>query len=372
MPAGQAFNRIKQAFQPLTQRNLEPMTFTRRAGLMAAATAALALTLGACGSDAGSATKSTSAAADPSYPVNIEHIYGTTEIARKPERVATVSWVNADAVLALGMVPAGMAEDDWGNNEQGSTDWKDAKLEELGASIGTENAPEQYSEKDGVNFTAIAEVQPDLIVAGYSGLTQEEYDKLSKIAPVIGPVAPNYTSSWQQVTTVVGQALGKDAEAAALVREVEGQLSEAAATNPVFEDTTFIAGNLEPADGGINLYATGDSRPRFLSALGMTQAPIVDKNVKDGEFYLPWAAERGNELDSNIFFTWIPAGSTTDAIKNDKLFAQIPAVANGGLVAAANDMEVLSISAASPLSVPYAIEKVVPALAAGAHAATGK
>ncbi|GAA5226740.1 ABC transporter substrate-binding protein [Paeniglutamicibacter antarcticus] len=348
------------------------MTFTRRAGLITAASAALALTLGACGSTAGSTPESPSAASDSSYPVSIEHIYGATEIPQRPERVATVSWVNADAVLALGVVPVGMAEDDWGNNDQGSTDWKDVKLSELGASIGTEKAPKQYSEKDGVNFTAIAETQPDLIVAGYSGLTQEEYDKLSKIAPVIGPVAPNYTSSWQQVTTAVGQALGKDDDAAALVKDVEGQLSDAARANPVFKDTTFIAGNLETADGGINLYATGDSRPRFLSALGMTQAPMVDENVKDGEFYLPWAAERGNELDSDIFFTWIPAGSTTDAIKNDTLFAQIPAVANGGLVAAANDMEVLSISAASPLSVPYAIEKVVPALAAGAQTATGK
>lgn len=354
------------------------MKFTRRSGLIAAASAALALTLGACGSPSGATPESTGAStsagasAETSFPVSIKHIYGTTEITKKPERIATISWVNADAVLALGTVPVGMATDVWGNNAKGSTDWKDAKLEELGAAIGTDKAPVQYSEADGVNFTEIAKTQPDLIVAGYSGLTKEEYEKLSKIAPVIAPIAPNYTSSWQQVTTAVGQAMGKSAEAATLISDVEGQLKAAGDANPVFKETTFIAGNLEPADGGINLYATGDSRPRFLTALGMTQAKMVDENVKEGEFFLPWAAERGNELDSDIFFTWIPAGSTTDAIKSDKLFAQIPAVANGGLVAAANDMEVLSISAASPLSVPYAIEKVVPALAAGAHAATGK
>ena len=85
--------------------------------------------------------------------------------------------------------------DVWGNNAKNSTDWKDAKLEELGAPIGSEKAPVQYSEADGVNFTAIAETQPDLIVAGYSGLTKDEYEKLSKIAPVIGPVAPNYTAA---------------------------------------------------------------------------------------------------------------------------------------------------------------------------------
>lgn len=346
------------------------MKFTRCTGFLAAA--ALSLALGACGTTPSAERQDGAPSADSVYPVSIEHVYGTTEIAAKPERVATVSWVNADAVLALGMVPVGMAEDDFGKNENGSTDWKDAKLADLDASIGSRNAPVQYSEADGVNFTAIAQTQPDLIVAGYSGLTKDEYDKLSKIAPVIGPVAPNYTSSWQQVTLAAGKALGKEAEADKVVSDVEGQLDTAAQENPVFAKTTFIAGNLEPADGGINLYATGDSRPRFLSALGMTQAEIVDKNAKDGEFFVPWATERGNELESDVFFTWVPSGTGTEAIKKDKLFSQIPAVAKGGLVAAANDMEVLAISAASPLSVPYAIQKVVPALATGAHAATGK
>ena len=102
----------------------------------------------------------------------------------------------------------------------------------------------------------------------------------------------------------------------------------------------------------------------------MTQAKIVDENAKDGEFFLPWAAERANELESDIFFTWAAAGRASTRSRQNKLFSQIPAVAKGGLVAAANDMEVLAISAASPLSVPYAIDKVVPALAAGAQAAS--
>ena len=348
------------------------MEFSRRTGLFAAAAAAIALSLTACGSAAPGASSTSPAATESAFPVTVEHIYGTTEIAKKPERVATVSWVNADAVLALGVVPVGMATDTWGNNDKNSTDWKDAKLEELGAPIGSEKAPVQYAEADGVNFTAIAETQPDLIVAGYSGLTKDEYDKLSKIAPVIGPVAPNYTAKWQDVTTAVGKALGKDAEAKALVTELEGDIAAAGAAHPVFKDTTFIAGNLEPADGGINLYSSGDNRPRFLSALGMTQAPIVDENFKEGEFYLPWSAERGNELESDIFFTWIPAGSSIEDVTKNKLFAQIPAIAKGGLVAVDNDMDVLAVSASSPLSIQWAIDKVVPKLAAGAEAVAGK
>lgn len=348
------------------------MEFSRRTGLVAVATAALALGLSACGAAAPEAANTSASSVEAAFPVSIEHIYGTTEITKKPERIATISWVNADAVLALGVVPVGMDADSYGNNAKNSTDWKDAKLTELGAEIGSEKAPVQYSAADGVNFTAIAEVQPDLIVAGYSGLTKDEYDKLSKIAPVIGPLAANYTASWQTVTSAVGKALGKDAEAKSLVTELEGKVAAAAEANPVFKETTFIAGDLNPTTNVISIYATGDNRPRFLSALGMTQAKVVDDNAKDGEFYLEWSAERANELDSDVFFTAVAPGSADTVIIDNKLFAQIPAVTKGGLVTLNNDMDVLAISATSPLSIQWTIDKLVPKLAAGAKAATGK
>lgn len=345
------------------------MTFTRRTGLLATA-AALALALSACaGSGAAAPAGSSTEQAAAWSPVSIEHIYGKTVVPTKPERIATVSWVNADAVLALGEVPVGMAKDAWGNNSQGSTDWKDAKLTELGAAIGTEKAPVQYDETDGVNFAEIAKLQPDLIVAAYSGLKQEEYDKLSKIAPVIGPIAANYTTSWQQATTAVGAALGKDKEAATIVSELETKLASAAQKHPVFKGTTFIAGNLEPAKGGINLYTGGDNRPRFLTSLGMTQAPIVDANTKNGEFSVNYSAERANELDSDLFFTWLPQGTSNESIAAHKLFGQIPAVKKGGLAAISDDALTLSISASSPLSLPWAMDTMVPLLADAAEKA---
>ena len=45
-----------------------------------------------------------------------------------PQRIATVSWVNGDSVLALGIVPVGMPAVEWGGNDNQSTDWADAKM----------------------------------------------------------------------------------------------------------------------------------------------------------------------------------------------------------------------------------------------------
>ena len=347
------------------------MTFTRRAGLLAAA-AAVALTATACagGSTTGSAAGGSSApAAADSFPVTVENIYGNTVVPAQPTRVVSLSWVNADAVLALDVVPVGMPLETWGNNENGSTDWKDAKLAELGAAIGTDKAPKQYSEADGVNFEEIAALTPDLIVAAYSGLTEEEYTKLSKIAPVVGPLAPNYTASWRDTTTAIGKALGKSTAAEAVVADVDAQFKATAAANPVLKDSTFIAGNLEPDTGGINIYAGGDNRPRFLADLGMTEAPVVAENAKDGEFFFNWAAERGNELESDVFFTWLPEGNTSKDVEEDPLMGQIPAVKGGGLVATDDTMLTLAVSASSPLSLPWALKEFTPMLVEGAQKA---
>ncbi|MGG5752139.1 ABC transporter substrate-binding protein [Zafaria sp. Z1313] len=342
------------------------MKITRRASLIAAA-AAVVLGASACGST--DADPGTTAPAADAFPVTIEHLYGETVIEAQPERVATVSWVNADIALALGVVPAGMDLDIWGQNENGSTDWKDARLEELGAPIGSENAPVQYDPTDGINFEEIAKVAPDVILAPYSGLTREEYDKLSRIAPVVGPLAENYTAQWQDSTQAIGEALGKSAEAGQVIADVESKIAAAADANPVFQDTTFIAGDLTVTEGSLSVYAGGDNRPRFLTALGMTQAPVVEENTPSGQFYFPWAAERANELESDVFFTWVPAGTTNEAIAADPLIGQIPGIKNGGLIATSDDQLTLAISASNPLSLVWALDEFVPLAVEAAEAA---
>jgi iron complex transport system substrate-binding protein len=332
----------------------------------AAAAAILLLSLTGCatGPAGGSDAAASAAAGSPEFPVTIEHAFGESVIKEQPERIATVSWVNADAALALGVVPVGMAKDEWGGNDNSSTPWKDAKLEELGAAIGTDNAPAQYSEADGIAFDEIAALAPDVILAAYSGLTQEDYDTLSKIAPVVAYPETAWGTSWQDSTELIGRALGKETEAKDLVARTGQTIADKAAEYPQLKGKTFIYGNLEPDRGdGINIYLEQDNRPRFLSSLGMTMSPFVAEAGKDSpEFYLPWSNERANELESDIFVTWVPDEKTMDAISNDPLLGQIPAVKSGALVADPDNTLTLSISAASPLSLPWALDRFLPML----------
>ena len=194
----------------------------RTAGRAAALLAAAALTLTACstGPVSSTATDAPSQPVSIAFPVTIKHLFGETTIKEQPKRVVTVSWVNDDVAIALGVVPVGVPKNEWGGNDKGSTPWKDAALEKLGAGFGSAKAPVQFSEADGINFTEIAKLNPDVILGAYSGLTSEDYKKLSEIAPVVAQPEIAYGTSWQDSTTIIGKALGKEAEAAKLVSDL--------------------------------------------------------------------------------------------------------------------------------------------------------
>jgi iron complex transport system substrate-binding protein len=339
----------------------------------AAVLAVAALTLSACSTGPAASAPANSAAqtASSDFPVTIKHAFGETTVPEQPKRVVTVSWVNDDVAIALGVVPVGLPKNEWGGNDLGSTPWKDAALEKLGAGFGSDAAPVRFSEADGVNFTEIAKLDPDVILGAYSGLKEEDYKKLSEIAPVVAYPDIAYGTPWQETTSMIGTALGKEAEATKLIADTEATIKDKVSKYPQLAGKTYIYGNLEPAKSdGVNVYTANDNRPRFLDSLGMKLAPVVEENSKgSSEFFIPWSAEKANELESDVFVTWVPDAATAGSIQADPLLGQIPAIKSGALVADSDNTLTLSISASSPLSLPWSLDTFLPQLASAADKA---
>ncbi len=119
-----------------------------------------------------STEKSDSETSDTQYPIVIKHAFGETVIEKKPERVATIAWANHDVALALDVVPVGFSAANYGvQDDSGMLPWTADKLKELG-----ETKPNIYQDTDGLDFEAISDSNPDVILAAYSGITQEDYD----------------------------------------------------------------------------------------------------------------------------------------------------------------------------------------------------
>lgn len=355
---------------------------TRRCLLLGGAAVGIAGALAACtpggsepASGASAAEANATRSATDSFPVTIEHIYGSTTIEAEPTRVATVSWVNDDVVIALGVVPVGMPLATWGNDENGSYPWTTEALSALGAAWGSDKAPTQYSETDGINVQEIAALEPDLILGVYSGMSQDEYTQLSAIAPTIAypkDVAA-FGTAWEDTTTIIGKALGRSAAAEELVSATEETIALAATQHPVLKGATYIAANLDTTNQAISLYTEVDNRPRLFDHLGMTMAPSAVSAGADTEdaFYIDFSAEKADALSADLFWAWAADDAAVKAIEADPLFSTIPSVADGTALFVTDNTTVISLSAASPLSLPWCCENHVPQIADAVSAATG-
>ena len=334
------------------------MPLSRSKALTALFAAALAAAVLTSCSTSTSTTDDSAPAADPgAFPVTVDHAYGETTIAEQPERIVTVGYTEQDTLWALGLKPVGVT--DWyGDHEFASWPWAD---EARG-----DSEPEVLTTTDGLDFEAIALLDPDLIIGTNAGMTEEDYDRLSDIAPTVAHSGDYsmYFEPWDVQTLQIGEAVGLGDEAQKLVDDIDAQFAEAAAAHPEFADTSIVFLQNAIYDGAAIAYQDGLSTD-FLTDLGFTIPADIDAYAPDdssgGQAYIPvenldvlnaadvliWGTESDDDitaLEAQPFVTAI------EAMKNDKV------VYTDGITAGA-------IYFTSPLSLPYVLDSLVPALA---------
>lgn len=322
------------------------------------AAAVLALSLAACSSTAPTSTDDTAAgsnpASDDAFPVTIEHVYGETTITEKPERVATVAWANHEVPLALGIVPVGMSKVAWGDDDDnGVLPWVEEKLDELGA-----EPPVLFDEADGIDFEAVADTNPDVILASYSGLTQEDYDTLSKIAPTVAYPEVAWGTSYQDMITMNATALGLADEGAELVADLESQTQDALDAHPALKDAKVLFTYIDPNDfSQVGFYTPIDTRPGFLLDLGLPEPQILKDNADATDFYLTVSAEEVDKFDDVDLFITYGDESMVAALQADPLLGKIPAVAQGQIAILPDATPIANSANPSPLSIPWGIDE---------------
>lgn len=334
----------------------------RLAILAAAAVTALALSGCATTNDAadGPATETASGA----FPVSVAHAFGETEIDAAPERVVTLGWGSTDAAIALGVVPVGMEAQSYGGDENGVLPWVAEALDEQGA----ETPAIIPSTVEEPAYEQIAEQAPDLILAVYSGITEEQYDLLSEIAPTVAyPDAP-WATPWTEVVTTVGTALGKTAEADTVLDEIAGITAEQAEAHPELAGKTVAA--VADSGGKFYVYKAADSRVDFLFDLGLVDAPAVEELATgDSSFYYELSYEELDKLDSDILVSYSDTQEAADTFLNSSYAQTIPAVANGAVASVVGTELIAAVSPPSALSLTWGIEDYVALLSEAAAAA---
>ena len=296
------------------------------------------------------------------YPITIKHAYGETVIESEPKNVATISWGNHDVPLALGTVPVGVSKANYGtSDENGLLPWTAEKYKELGV-----EKPVVYDDIDGLDFEAISDSNPDVILAAYSGITQEEYDLLSQIAPVVAYPKNAWQTLWREQITMDATAMGKQAEGEKLVEELDALIKEKTANYTDLKGKTAVFCYFNPADlGKFYIYLPTDPRAAYLTDLGLSFPESISKLGADS-FSIEVSAENIDVLKDADILVAYGNDDLLKALQSDALLGTVPAVKNGS-VALIEDGSVLSASCTpSALSIPATIDEYLEILGAAA------
>lgn len=331
--------------------------------------ALLAFAVVACGGDDDDSSSDDSggeaaASSDGGFPVTIEHEHGETEIPEEPQNVVTVGLSDHDPVLALGVVPVAVTH--WyGEYDYDAWPWAQEALGDGEPAVL--NGGAEWTGNAAYNYEEIATYEPDLIVGMYIDMTEEQYDRLSEIAPTIAPSAdyPEYGMPWQEATRTVGQALGKVDEAEALIEDVDAKFAEAAAANPDFEGREAVVA--EFYDGAAFARSATDPRTQFMEGLGFVLPEDIAELAGDQDG-ADISAERMDLLDVDGVLVWNIGDdpSVRPEIEGTPLYGQLAVVEEGREVWAEDPVIAGALTWSTVLSIPYAIDELTPLIAEAA------
>ncbi|WP_029153884.1 iron-siderophore ABC transporter substrate-binding protein [Microbacterium gubbeenense] len=289
---------------------------------------------------------------DDVFPVTLEHAFGEVTIEESPERVVALGATDADVILALGVVP--VANSGYTFYEDGLGPWaRDLVGDEERVRIESEAGP---------SFEQLAALEPDLIVAVSAGLGDDDYERLAQIAPTLARPAgtADYQVSRAEATDFIATAMGRPEQGRQLSEEVDALLARTIEEHPEFTGRTGTV--VLPSDDGYYAFLPGDARGQFLESLGF-ELPEAVAELDDGEsFFVDISAEQVDRLDGDLLIS-LSDDPEHDITEDGELITRLDVARNNAIINATMDQRG-AISYNTVLSIPYAIEELVPQMAA--------
>ena len=340
------------------------MTVSRKSFILGTASLSTTTLLAACGRSK-SASSITSG-----KTISIKHVYGTTEVPADATKVATVAWANQDVLLALGIMPLGFSKQTWGVTDgSGMLPWTKEKVDELTANGAAQ--PKLFDDDGGVkiNPQAVNATKPEVILAVYSGMSKEEYETLSKIAPTVAYPKVAWGTPWRETIAINATAVGKKTEGDTLVADLEKQVADAVAKHPQIKGKAAAFCYTAEGDATkFGYYTIADPRTAFLSDLGMKVPASVEKASKENAsaFNVDISTENADSLNDFDLIVMYGTESDLAAMQANSLLSQVRAIKNGAVAFVGNSDPMAASTNPGPLSIPWGIEKYVGLIATAA------
>lgn len=255
------------------------MIRARRRTAVAAALAAL-IALSGCTPSDGPGPDETAAGAQSSgdaallppaegatdYPLTLETPWGETVLEDRPERIAVIGGLgDQESTLALDIAPVV-------GSDSGIYPWiESTRFDEI---------PEFVDPwADSFQFEALLAAEPDLIIASTYGKLEDDYERLSSIAPVLAIEASgDFAWDWRELVRSVGEATDLGDLAEQEIEETEASIVEAAEAHPEYQGRTVGIIINRGQEAGIQFVNTsGSPAEELLDQLGFDEHPNVEQ-----------------------------------------------------------------------------------------------
>lgn len=298
-----------------------------------------------------------------SFPVTVEHVYGTTTVPAAPKRVVSVGMHEQDFLYALGIAPVGVKEW-WGDHPYATWPWAEDERVVLGAT------PE-VMDTDGVNLEWVLAQNPDLIIAIYVTMDEERYAGLSKIAPtVVTPAGYEpWGAPWQAELKIIDQATSGGTEKSDdIIADFAKRYADVRDSYPELAGKTGTNIYYDAANGNFTAWGSGDLASKFLIDLGLTFPPELDA-LAQADNRIDISQENIKLLDMDVAIFPIDEGGTEQATIEALPTYQNLEISKSGRTVWLDDGKGLAYAAMSwqtPLSLGYLLDVLPPMLAAAA------
>jgi len=282
------------------------------------------------------------------FPVTVVHGQGEAVVPAPPQRVVVLGASDEQIAAALGAPVVGAVR----NPVTGDGTW-------LG--VDPPRPPEtEVIDSIEPDLEAIAALRPDLILMSTAQPSfAAVYPQIAAIAPTVSYRTAPLQDSGEELTRMIGAALGRQAEAQALVDRADAEIERFTADHPVPE--TYVFGQF--VSGTAYLVTAPDSPSvRFFERLGASVPPAIAALP-------PWQAgmvQLPDEqlpllTDADLVLIGVPTPADEQALRAHPLVARSAAVTDGRLHVVGADIAALLLTP-NPASVPALLDTLRPIL----------
>ncbi|MEU6642656.1 iron-siderophore ABC transporter substrate-binding protein [Saccharomonospora sp. NPDC046836] len=238
------------------------------------------------------------------FPRIVRHALGDTEIPEQPRRVVTLDSGETEAVLALDIVPVGIAE--------------------------TPNLPETVADLPKVgsvgepNLEAILALEPDLILSNASR-DEALYEQLSAIAPTVMGIKTG--APWQQNTELYAMALGREETVAEVKETYEARSAQ---VRQLRGDERPEVSFVRIRTDDLRLYQRSSFPGTVLAGAGLPRPE--ESNLDTNNIDL--SPEQVERIDADVLFVAVDddvATEEVDALLDSDLWQSLGAVSAGNV-----------------------------------------